>query len=75
MTRFNPEFKVISIEKALSRRPDQTIEDIAKSLGVGYSTLQTWIRLAKNNKLEKPGTLISKEKTPKTGIKHNNLKP
>jgi transposase-like protein len=58
------EFKVQSVEKALSRRPDQTLKNIADSLGVGYSTLQKWIRLAKNNKLEKPEKTMSKEKSP-----------
>ena len=31
--------------KALSKRPEQTLKEIATMLGVGYSTLQTWIRL------------------------------
>jgi len=64
MTRFNQEFKVKSVEKALSKRPDQTIEDIAKNLGVGYSTLQKWIRLAKDIQLEKIEATMSKEKIP-----------
>lgn len=64
MTRFSQEFKVKSVEKALSKRPDQTIENIATGLGIGYSTLQKWIRLAKNNQLEKIGTTMSKEKSP-----------
>ena len=58
------EFKVQSVEKALSRRPDQTLKNIADNLGVGYSTLQKWIRLAKNNKLEKPEKIMSTEKSP-----------
>ena len=58
------EFKVQSVEKALSRRPDQTLKTIADNLGVGYSTLQKWIRLAKNNKLEKPEKIMSTEKSP-----------
>jgi putative transposase len=58
------EFKVQSVEKALSRRPDQTLKNIADNLGVGYSTLQKWIRLAKNNKLEKPEKTMSTEKSP-----------
>jgi transposase-like protein len=40
------------------------LKEIAEKLGVGYSTLQTWMRLAKNNKLEKPDTIMSKEKSP-----------
>jgi len=51
MTRFIQEFKVKAVEKALSRRPDQNIENIAKNLGVGYSTLQKWIHLADSRPL------------------------
>ncbi len=64
MARFTQKFKVKSVEKALSRQPDQNLEDIAKDLGVGYSTLQKWIRLAKNNKLEKPEDIMLKERRP-----------
>jgi putative transposase len=64
MVPFSQEFKLQSVEKALSRNPEHTLKDIAVNLGVGYSTLQTWIRLAKKNKLEKPETIMSKEKSP-----------
>ena len=64
MAIFTQAFKVQSVEKAFSRRPDQTLEKIADDLGVGYSTLQKWIRLAKQNKLEKSETIMSKEKSP-----------
>ena len=64
MTIFSLEFKLQSVEKALSKRPEQTIKNIADNVGVGYSTLQKWIRLAKNNKLEKPNTIMTKEKSP-----------
>lgn len=64
MAPFSQEFKVQSVEKALSRRPDQTLKSIADHLGVGYSTLQKWLRLAKNNQLERPENLMSKEKSP-----------
>ena len=67
------EFKVQSVEKALSRRPDQTLKNIADNLGVGYSTLQKWIRLAKNNKLEKPEKIMSKEKSPQDWSKTQRL--
>lgn len=36
MTRFIQEFKVQSVEKALSKHPDQTIENIAKNLDVNF---------------------------------------
>jgi len=64
MAKFTHEFKVQSVEKTLSRRRDQTVKNIADDLGVGCSTLQKWIRLAKDNKLENPGRNMSKERSP-----------
>ena len=64
MLRFNQEFKVQSVEKVLTKQPNRTVKNIADDLGVGYSTLQKWIRLAKDNKLEKPDNIMSKEKSP-----------
>ena len=64
MGRFTQKFKVQSVEKALSRNPTKTLNRIADDLGVGYSTLQKWIRLAKNNKLEKPENIMSIEPSP-----------
>ncbi len=64
MGKFSQEFKVQSVEKALSRNQDQPIKEIADKLGVGYSTLQTWIRLARNNKLESIEKLMTQEKSP-----------
>ncbi|MGV6853265.1 MAG: transposase [bacterium] len=53
MTRFSSEFKLQCVKKALSRSHTQTQRNIAEDIGVGYSTLQRWVRLAKDNKLEK----------------------
>ena len=64
MAVFSQEFKVQSVEKAISNRSEQTLKKIADDLGVGYSTLQKWIRLAKKNKLEKPKQPMTKEKSP-----------
>ena len=64
MSVFSQEFKVQSVEKALSRNPGQSLKQIAMNLGVGYSTLQKWIRLAKDNQLERPESSMSKEKSP-----------
>jgi len=64
MARFSQQFKVQSVDKTLNRRSDQTIKEISIKLGVGFSTLQKWIRLAKDNQLEKTGKTMSKEKTP-----------
>jgi len=65
MARFSQQFKVQSVDKALNRGADKTIKDVSLKLGVGFSTLQTWIRLAKNNLLEKPNNTMSKEKSPR----------
>ena len=73
MATFSQKFKVQSVEKALSRRTDQTLQDIAKDISVGYSTLQTWIRLAKQNKLESPETNMSKELSPQSWTKSQRL--
>ena len=73
MATFSQEFKVQSVEKALSRRADQTLKNIADDLRVGYSTLQTWIRLAKKNKLENPETTMSTEKSPQSWTKAQRL--
>ncbi|WP_425356663.1 transposase [methane-oxidizing endosymbiont of Gigantopelta aegis] len=68
MSVFSQEFKVQSVEKALSRRPEQSLKQIAVTLGVGYSTLQKWIRLAKKNQLEKQSQTCQKKKALKIGI-------
>ena len=73
MARSTQEFKVQSVEKALSRRADQTLKNIADDLGVGQSTLQRWIRLAKDNQLEKPESPMSKEKSPRDWNKAQRL--
>ena len=39
MSRATQEFKVQSVEKALSRRADQTLKNIADDLGVGLSII------------------------------------
>jgi transposase-like protein len=69
MASYTQEFKVQSVEKALSRRPDQTLKNIADDLRIGYSTLQRWIHLAKKNKLENPESSMSKEKSPQNWTK------
>lgn len=73
MTAYSQAFKVQSVEKALSRSSDKTLKQIAENLGVGYSTLQTWIRLAKKNKLEKPQETMTKEKSPQDWSKTQRL--
>lgn len=64
--RFTQEFKVQAVEKALSQCDDVRLEDIALDLGIGYSTLQRWITLAKNHELETKnnGNHMTAEKCP-----------
>lgn len=64
MAVFSQEFKVQSVEKALSRNPEQSLKALANDLGVGYSTLQKWIRLARDNQPEISTSSMSKEKSP-----------
>ncbi len=73
MTGYNQAFKVQSVKKALSKNSGKTLKQIADELGVGYSTLQTWIRLAKNNKLEKPQKQMTQEKSPRDWNKAERL--
>jgi len=63
MTKFNQEFKVNAVEKALSRSHEKTLKNIANDLGIGHSTLQKWVRLAKANNLEKQ-SVTATEKSP-----------
>ena len=50
--RFNQSFKLQAVEKALSRSEGINLATIAKSLGVGNSTLSKWIYKARNQTLE-----------------------
>ncbi len=43
-SRFSTRFKQRAVEKALNNSSGLTIKEIAASCGVGYSTLQRWIR-------------------------------
>lgn len=58
-------FKIQAVEKALSRDPQTSLQEIADSLGVGYSTLGKWISKSKKHELESDNTLMKiKEKRP-----------
>lgn len=50
--RFNQSFKLQAVEKALSREDDISLSDIAKTLGIGNSTLSKWIFKSRNQTLE-----------------------
>ena len=62
--RFTQSFKIQAVEKVLSRSEETSIEDVAKSLGVGYSTLQKWMVQSRNHELELKTDLMTKEKRP-----------
>ena len=64
MTKFNQKFKEQAVKKALSKHSDQTLKNIADELSVGYSTLQKWVKSAKNNTLDKAKIDIEIEKSP-----------
>jgi transposase-like protein len=42
--RFTQSFKIQAVEKALSRHNDVSVKEIADALGIGYSTLQKWVK-------------------------------
>jgi len=73
MAIYSQEFKVQSVEKALSRSEEKTLNNIADDLHIGYSTLQRWIHLAKKNKLENSKTNMSTEKSPQSWAKAQRL--
>lgn len=50
--KFNHAFKIQAVEKALNRSTDDRLEDVAGELGVGFSTLQKWLRQARNQEFE-----------------------
>ena len=72
MVKFSQKFKEQSVDKALSRNTNETVKNIAESLGIGHKTLQKWVRLAKDNKLGKP-VPMSKEKSPQDWSKSQRL--
>jgi transposase len=53
-SKFTQSFKIQAVEKVLTRNEGESIEGTAKALGVGFSTLQKWIRLSKDQNLEVP---------------------
>jgi len=58
-------FKIQAVEKALSRSPQTSLQEIADNLGVGYSTLGKWISKSRKHELESDHTVMkTKEKRP-----------
>ena len=50
--KFNQSFKIQAVEKALNRDRTVSLKILSDNLGVGYSTLQTWIRNSKHTEFE-----------------------
>ncbi len=63
--RHTQSYKIQAVEKALSRSPQTSLQEIADSLGVGYSTLGKWISKSRKHELEYIDPLMkTKEKRP-----------
>jgi len=63
--RHTQSFKIQAVEKALSRTPQTSLQEIADSLGVGYSTLGKWISKSRKHELEHVDPMMkTKEKRP-----------
>ena len=66
--KFSQSFKLQAVEKALKKAPETNMQEMAASLGVGYSTLQRWISEAKTgNQKTTAGTdlmSLQQEKRP-----------
>jgi len=63
--RHTQSYKIQAVEKALSRSPETSLQEIADSLGVGYSTLGKWISKSRKHELEDIDPIMkTKEKRP-----------
>ncbi|NOR42459.1 MAG: transposase [Gammaproteobacteria bacterium] len=63
--RHTQSYKIQAVEKALNRSPQTSLQEIADSLGVGYSTLGKWISKSRKHELENVGPMMkTKEKRP-----------
>ena len=51
-TRYTQSFKIQAVEKALNRTEGTNLKEIAQALGVGFSTLEKWIRQSKDQEFE-----------------------
>jgi len=63
--RHTQSYKIQAVEKALSRSPQTSLQEIADNLGVGYSTLGKWISKSRKHELEYVDPMMkTKEKRP-----------
>ena len=78
--RFTQSFKIQAVEKALGRTEGTSLQAIAEALGVGYSTLEKWIRQSRDQELETAmnidtmsSGLMTKEKRPQDWSRQEKL--
>lgn len=78
--KFTHSFKIQAVEKALNVDRSVSLKVLADNLGVGYSTLQTWIRQSKSPEFEMPKetglnktNVMSKEKRPQDWSQEEKL--
>lgn len=64
--KFTHSFKIQAVEKALNRDRSISLKILADNLGVGYSTLQTWVRQSNSPEFER---------YKETGLKRPHLMP
>jgi transposase-like protein len=69
--KYTQAFKQQAVQKALNRADGVSLRSITDQLGVGYSTIEKWIRLSRAQKLEisdlhtdEWGTPMSTERKP-----------
>ena len=78
--KFTHSFKIQAVEKALNVDRSMSLKVLADNLGVGYSTLQTWIRQSKSPEFEmhketelQHTNSMSKEKRPQDWTQEERL--
>ena len=78
--KFTHSFKIQAVEKALNVDRSVSLKVLADNLGVGYSTLQTWIRQSKSPEFEihretelNKTNVMSKEKRPQDWTQEERL--
>lgn len=78
--KFTQSFKIQAVEKALNRDRSMSLTLLADNLGVGYSTLQKWVRQSKSPEFEmhketelRNTNSMSKEKRPQDWTQKEKL--
>lgn len=65
---YTPSFKEQAVAKVFGRSDDTEIKDVALSLGIGYSTLKSWMFQARKQEFDNTSTIagnsVTNEKRP-----------